>query len=80
MKGARTNKIKPEDRPVQTGVIEDLDPNLTAKEVGQLLHIHPSSVYKAANRGELPGFKIGGDWRFSLKSIIAFTEGKHPTK
>ena len=42
---------------------------LTAVEVATLLRIHPTTVYKMAKRGELPGFKIGSDWRFDPAQI-----------
>jgi excisionase family DNA binding protein len=42
---------------------------LTAVEVASFLRIHPSTVYRMAKRGELPGFKIGTDWRFSPGDI-----------
>jgi len=37
---------------------------LVAVEVAKHLRVHPSTVYKMAKRGDLPGFKIGSDWRF----------------
>ena len=37
---------------------------LTAGEVAKLLRVHLTTVYKIAKSGELPGFKIGSDWRF----------------
>ena len=42
---------------------------LVAVEVAQHLKVHPSTVYKMAKRGELPGFKIGSDWRFDRVQI-----------
>ena len=43
--------------------------NLTTVEVADLLRIHPTTVYKMAKRGELPAFKIAGDWRFDRVQI-----------
>jgi excisionase family DNA binding protein len=37
---------------------------LTLKEVSEMLHIHPDSLYKLVKKGKIPSFKIGGDWRF----------------
>ena len=37
---------------------------LTPKEVCEMLHIHRATLYKLMRKGKLPGFKIGGDWRF----------------
>jgi excisionase family DNA binding protein len=52
----------------------DLEPGLPgatlmAAEVAKRLMIHPSTVCKMAKRGELPGFKIGADWRFDRAQI-----------
>jgi len=52
----------------------DLEPGplgakLVAMEVAKHLKVHPSTVYKLAKRGELPGFKIGTDWRFDRAQL-----------
>lgn len=39
------------------------------KEVADYLGIHTSTVYKYAQKGKIPAFKIGSDWRFTKKSI-----------
>ena len=42
---------------------------LTVKEVSEFLRIHPSTVYKLLHMQKLPGFRIGGDWRFSAEAL-----------
>ncbi len=37
---------------------------LTVGQVAELLHLHPMTVYRLAKEGKLPGFKVGGRWRF----------------
>jgi excisionase family DNA binding protein len=37
---------------------------LTMREVAALLKINEKTAYKLAGRGQLPGFKVGGSWRF----------------
>ena len=49
---------------------------LTALELASYLRIHPTTVYKLAKRGELPAFKIGGDWRFNRVSIEKWLESR----
>jgi excisionase family DNA binding protein len=49
---------------------------LTAVEVANFLRIHPSTVYRMAKRGELPGFKIGSDWRFSPGDIAEWLKSR----
>lgn len=45
------------------------DEILDADEVGKMLKIHPRTVKRLANQGELPGFKVGGQWRFRREAI-----------
>jgi excisionase family DNA binding protein len=40
------------------------DAILTIPEVAALLRISEKSAYKLAQAGELPGFKVGNQWRF----------------
>lgn len=40
-----------------------LDEVLTIKEVAALLKLAEKTVYAMANAGELPAFKIRGQWR-----------------
>lgn len=37
---------------------------LTAREVAKLLKLNVETVYALAHKGEIPGTKIGGQWRF----------------
>ena len=41
-----------------------MDEILTLKEVAAFLKVAEKTVYALAQRGELPGFKIGSQWRF----------------
>jgi len=42
---------------------------VTAKELGRYLKLTELTIYKLVSGGELPGFKIGGSWRFDLDEI-----------
>jgi excisionase family DNA binding protein len=42
---------------------------LTVKGLARYLHCHPSTVYRLVNRGDIPGFRLGGGWRFKLDEI-----------
>lgn len=42
---------------------------LTAQEVAKYLRIHLYTVKRLARAGKLPGFKIGGQWRFHQNEI-----------
>lgn len=45
------------------------DDILDADAVAKLLKLNEQTVKRLANRGELPGFKIGGRWRFRREAI-----------
>jgi excisionase family DNA binding protein len=42
---------------------------VTVKELSSYLRVHPSTIYRLLKRGEIPGFKLGSDWRFNLEAI-----------
>jgi excisionase family DNA binding protein len=42
---------------------------LTVKEVGEILRVNQSTVYKLVRQGRIPAFRIGSDWRFRTDEI-----------
>lgn len=42
---------------------------LTVDQVADLLHLHSMTVYRLAKEGRLPGFKVGGRWRFHRNTL-----------
>lgn len=42
---------------------------LTLKEVAQYLKLAEKTAYRLVANGELPGFKVGGSWRFKSQDI-----------
>jgi excisionase family DNA binding protein len=42
---------------------------LTISEVAQILRMHRNTVYRLVKRGDLPGFKIGDNWRVDEKAL-----------
>jgi len=42
---------------------------MTVKELSTYLHVHPSTIYRLLRTGQIPGFRIDGDWRFHIKAI-----------
>lgn len=51
---------------------------LTAEEVATLLGFSIETVRSLAQAGKLPGTKMGREWRFSKKRIMAIVEGNDP--
>jgi excisionase family DNA binding protein len=50
------------------------DQILTLKEVASYLKLAEKTAYKLAAAGKLPGFKVGGSWRFKQKDIDQWIE------
>ena len=42
---------------------------LTVNELAGYLRVHRSTIYRLLKKGQLPGFKIGSDWRFNVEVI-----------
>jgi len=49
---------------------------LTVREVANYLQIHQSTVYKLLRQQQLPGFRVGTDWRFHKERIDQWMAGK----
>jgi excisionase family DNA binding protein len=41
----------------------------TVQELANYLRMKPITIYKHAQSGKLPGFKVGTSWRFKKSSI-----------
>jgi excisionase family DNA binding protein len=48
---------------------------LTTSQLAELLQVDENAVRDLARRGELPGRKIGRDWRFSRSAVIDWLAG-----
>lgn len=42
---------------------------LTVQEVSSYLRVHPSTVYRMLKKNQLPAFRVGSDWRFTVEAI-----------
>jgi excisionase family DNA binding protein len=42
---------------------------ITVGELSEYLRVHRSTLYRLLKKGQLPGFKIGSDWRFNVETI-----------
>jgi len=47
---------------------------LTLHEVAKRLKVAEKTVYTMAQRGELPAFKVRGQWRFKSKDLELWIE------
>ena len=56
------------------------DEILTLKEVAQYLKLAEKTAYRLAAEGKLPGFKVGGSWRFRKEDIQAWITDQKTSK
>jgi excisionase family DNA binding protein len=42
---------------------------LTVREVSQYLRTHPTTIYRLLRSNQIPGFRVGSDWRFNTDAI-----------
>jgi excisionase family DNA binding protein len=50
------------------------DEIMTLKEVADYLKLAEKTAYRLAAEGKLPGFKVGGSWRFKREDILKWIE------
>lgn len=48
---------------------------LTADEAAQLLQVTPETVVDLLKSSELPGRKVGGQWRTTKRALVHFIDG-----
>lgn len=48
------------------------EPLITADQAAKLLKLHPKTLKRLAQVGELPGMKIGRVWRFRESELDAY--------
>lgn len=49
------------------------DEILTIKEVAAYLKLNEKTAYRLVLNGDIPGFKVGGSWRFHRSVIVKWT-------
>ncbi len=52
------------------------DEILTIREVAELLNMNEKTADKLASAGKIPGFKVGGSWRFQRQEIANWRKRK----
>lgn len=46
-----------------------LEPAMTVREVASFLSVDEKTIYRLVQKGELPGFKVAGAWRFQRADL-----------
>ena len=47
---------------------------MTVKEVAEYLQLDEHTIYRMARKGEIPAYKIAGQWRFKKELIEQWLE------
>ena len=55
--------------PKKTGIAPTPPTILTVKELAKYLRVHTTTVYRLMSTRQIPGFRVGSDWRFDLDAI-----------
>lgn len=49
---------------------------MTMEEIAEYLKVSKETIYKMAQKGQLPGTKVGNQWRFNREAIDAWLLAK----
>lgn len=53
-----------------------IEPALTVRDIAVLLNVDEKTIYRLAQKGDLPGFKVSGSWRFQRPDFLAWIEAQ----
>ena len=57
---------------------ESLLDRFTAQELAVYLRVNRSTVYRLLKKKQLPGFRIGSEWRFQMEEVNRWFKDKGP--
>jgi excisionase family DNA binding protein len=52
------------------------DDILTIHDLANYLKINEKTAYRLVSEGKIPGFKVGGSWRFNRDEIVSWAKSK----
>ena len=58
----------------------NMDKWLTLEQIAEYLQMSTSSIYKMAQAGKIPAYKVGRQWRFKREEIDRWVEGQKPKR
>jgi excisionase family DNA binding protein len=56
-----------------------VEPAMTVRDVAAFLNVDEKTIYRLAQKGDLPGFKVLGSWRFQRPDLESWIERKKLT-
>ena len=52
------------------------DDIMTIHDLANYLKINEKTAYRLVSEGKIPGFKVGGSWRFNRDEILSWAKSK----
>ena len=49
---------------------------MTPREAAEYLSVHVRTIYRLAKKGQIPGRKVGGSWRFKRNALDEWLSGR----
>jgi excisionase family DNA binding protein len=49
---------------------------LTVPQLAEWLQVEEQAIQELAEKGELPGRRLGGEWRFAREAVLAWLAGR----
>ena len=53
-----------------------IEPAMTVRDIAAVLNVDEKTIYRMAQKGDLPGFKVSGSWRFQRPDLIAWIDAQ----
>jgi excisionase family DNA binding protein len=53
-----------------------VEPAMTVRDVATFLNVDEKTIYRLVTKGELPGFKVLGSWRFQRHDLDEWIESR----
>jgi excisionase family DNA binding protein len=50
-------------------MLSEIEPAMTVRDVAKFLSVDEKTIYRLVSKGELPGFKVLGSWRFQRQDL-----------
>jgi len=54
----------------------EVKPAMTVRDVANFLNVDEKTIYRLVTKGDLPGFKVLGSWRFQQSDLVAWIDSK----
>jgi len=53
-----------------------IEPAMTVRDIATVLNVDEKTIYRMTQKGDLPGFKVSGSWRFQRPDLIAWIDAQ----